>query len=138
MDAPGPRPSESRPSGQTFSRTKRVRRGEDFQAIMGRRTSASDRVLLVFARANGLAHPRLGLAVSRKVGNAVVRNRWKRLVREAFRRSQAELPRGVDLVVVPRASVPPTRREIERSLVKLGRKLAARVPSSPLADESTP
>jgi ribonuclease P protein component len=45
---------------------------------------------------------RLGLSVSRKVGSAVVRNRVKRLLREAFRTSASALPPGLDLVVVAR------------------------------------
>ena len=54
---------------------------------------------MVIARPNGLEHARLGLAVGvRAAGNAVNRNRIKRLVRESFRRHQSELP-AVDLVV---------------------------------------
>ena len=61
--------------------------------------------LVVHAIANGLNHARLGISVPRKITRrAVVRNRLKRLVREAFRLNKAALPRGVDLIVVPRQS----------------------------------
>ena len=50
--------------------------------------------------AGGKAEPRLGMVVSRKVGTAVKRNAVKRWLREWFRKSDAELPRGVDLVVI--------------------------------------
>jgi ribonuclease P protein component len=51
---------------------------------------------------NDVSVPRLGIVASRKVGNAVVRNRVKRLIREVFRRSSDARPAGVDLVVIPR------------------------------------
>lgn len=57
----------------------------------------------VVAAANDRDHARLGLAVSRRVGNAVVRNRVKRRLREIFRRNRGALP-VADLVVIPFAS----------------------------------
>ena len=86
-------------SDQRFRREYRIRSSRDFRRAYQRRASASDQWLLVFAHPNDTAHPRLGLSVSRKVGGAVVRNRWKRLIREAFRLSRERLPKGVDLVV---------------------------------------
>lgn len=113
--------------GNRFLRCYRIRKTAEFRAVYGRKARASDQCLLVYARENGLGHPRLGLSVSRKVGNAVVRNRWKRLIREAFRLNIARLPRGVDLVVIPKQSPAPTYREVEASLCGAARRAARRL-----------
>jgi len=114
---------------QRFLRQYRVRRTADFQRAYGRRCGASDGLLLVFAHPNNLPHPRLGLSVSRKIGNAVVRNRWKRLIREAFRLSRAQLPTGIDLIVIPRPDKKPELAALRESLCRLaaraGQKLNA-------------
>jgi ribonuclease P protein component len=52
---------------------------------------------------NNLGHSRLGIAATRKIGSAVIRNRAKRLVRELFR--QSDVPRGLDIVVIPRSEM---------------------------------
>ncbi len=113
--------------GQRFLRCYRIRKGDEFRAVYGRKARASDRCLLVFACENEFGHPRLGLSVSRKVGNAVRRNRWKRLIREAFRLNLARLPEGVDLVVIPRPGPAPAFRDVEASLCGVARRAARRL-----------
>ncbi len=114
---------------QRFLAKYRIVRDADFRRAYRKRCTAADDQLLLFGHENGLPHPRLGLSVSRKVGGAVVRNRWKRILREAFRLNQALLPPGVDMVVVPRAAgraeLEPVQRSLCRLAGKLARKLAA-------------
>lgn len=84
-------------------RRARLSRSGDFDRVFrhGRSHAGRELVLYTFPRSNE-GEPRLGLSVSRKVGNAVDRNLVKRLLREAFVREGRRLPAGTDAVVVAR------------------------------------
>ena len=111
----------------TFPRSRRIRSSQEFERIYAQRQRAGDDHLLVFAAANGLEHTRLGLSVSKKHGNAVCRARLKRLLREAFRLSQHELPPGLDLILIPRQGTSAGLEDFCGSLVRLVRRLAKRL-----------
>jgi ribonuclease P protein component len=107
---------------QRFPKRARLLRAREFERVFAARSSAGDATLALYGAANDLGHPRLGLTVSRRVGSAVVRNRWKRLLREAFRLTQHRLP-ALDLVCVARSATPP---ELSR-LVHIMPSLVARI-----------
>lgn len=121
----------------TFPRTHRLRAAADFERCYARKRSVSDNVLIVYACENGLPHPRLGCSVSRKIGNAVTRARYKRLFREAFRLTQHQLPAGVDLILIPRPGPEPTLATLQASLVKLAHQAARKLTPSPSGGRTT-
>ncbi len=115
---------------QGFPKSLRLLKPAEFDRVFAARRSLGDGMLVVFACDRGMATPRLGLVVSRKCGDAVTRNRWKRCIREAFRLAQHELPPGVDLLVLPRAGATPTMPRVQRSLVSLAERLARQLAAS--------
>ncbi|WP_164103111.1 ribonuclease P protein component [Candidatus Laterigemmans baculatus] len=74
---------------------------------------------------------RLGVTIPRKAGGAVVRNRWKRLIREAYRQLQHELPAGFDFVVRPRRGAVAEFGRVQQSLRRLAVRAASAGPSPP-------
>lgn len=116
---------------RTFRPADRVRRQADFDRVFRARCYAADQTLVVQACANGLPYTRLGLSISRRVGNAVLRNRWKRLIREVFRLHRSELPCGLDLVARPRRGAQPSFALVRQSLPRLGRRLQRQMRSMP-------
>ena len=110
-----------------FERANRLRRSAEFQRLTheGRRQVTKAFVLVVAPAVGGedAVHTRLGVAVGRRVGSAVMRNRVKRRIREWFRHQRASLRRGVDVVVIGRApSAELSSREIWRDLDELARR----------------
>ena len=83
-----------------FRPAQRIRRHADFQDVYKHGSRFSGRYYTLFTKPNGLAVGRLGIAATKRLGGAVVRNRAKRLIREVFRRN--DIAPGFDIIVVPR------------------------------------
>lgn len=113
---------------QSFPKQRRLRSRGEFLGVQqrGRRFTRGSLLLVVAQTIGGpAASSRLGLVVSRKVGNAVRRNAFKRWIREWFRTHQAKLPCGLDLVVIGKPGA------VERGHVPLCDDLAALVAALP-------
>jgi ribonuclease P protein component len=110
-----------------FPKSAHLRRPAEFERVYQQDTYAADGMLVINAAANELGITRLGLSISRKYGPAVVRNRWERLIREAFRLSRSELPVGLDLVIRPKRGAKPVFVDIAQSLPQLVAKVTRRL-----------
>lgn len=104
------------PAHYRYPRTHRLSGERAYEAVFSAKVRKNMGPLSVYGMPNGLTHPRLGLSVSRRVGTAVVRNRIKRLVREAFRLCQHDWPAGYDLVVVVHRHEPAGLADYQRLL----------------------
>ncbi len=91
-----------------MQRRNRLSRSRDFDAVYGRGRSASTRFLTLywFQRDEAVGAPRLGFAVPKAVGSAVVRNRIKRQLREIMRRRLEDVPTSNDYVLIVRSGLP--------------------------------
>jgi ribonuclease P protein component len=115
-----PEPSE----GERFPKELRLRTRKEFLRVQDKGRKVVAGPLLALALPNGRELTRVGLTVSTKVGNAVVRVRIRRRLRELFRKRRQQLPMGLDLVFIARASAAEADfAELSESFEAVTRKL---------------
>ncbi|MBI3652822.1 MAG: ribonuclease P protein component [Acidobacteria bacterium] len=84
---------------EKFPKAKRVLQRGHFRRAYETGRKVQARYFTAFVLANGDAQSRLGITATRKMGNAVARNRARRLVREVFRKNQRLVPSGIDIII---------------------------------------
>ena len=95
-----------------------LKKNQDFQSVYRNGKSYANRLLVMYVLENNLDKNRLGISVSKKVGNSVVRHHVTRLVRESYRLQENIFNSGLDIVVVARANAASASfREIESALL---------------------
>ena len=99
-----------------------LKKNRDFQVVYRQGTSYANRYLVMYVKENHLEKNRIGISVSKKVGNSVVRHRLTRLIRESYRLNEQKFRSGLDIVVVARVNAKGRScQEIEKALLHLGR-----------------
>lgn len=100
-----------------------IKKNREFGEVYRRGKSAADRYLVLYVMANGTEESRIGISVSKKVGNSVVRHRIKRRLREIARLDEASLPKQADMVVIARKpGAEADYHTLRHSFLKLGKK----------------
>ncbi|MGL6226504.1 MAG: ribonuclease P protein component [Thermoguttaceae bacterium] len=118
-----------------FPKEFRLKKTKEFRQVYESRNSLANSFLIVYVGQNGRDYSRLGLSVSRKVGNAVIRNSWKRRLREVFRQSRLQLPPGWDIVVLPqKGAVLPAFSELKKAFLTLLGRLERKMKNSSFAE----
>ena len=100
-----------------------LKKNQDFQKVYRKGTSQANRYLVMYVLKNGHMENRLGISVSKKVGNSVVRHRVTRLIRESYRLNEQLFKKSLDIVVIARPSAKEkSYQEIESALLHLAKK----------------
>ena len=100
-----------------MKRPEVLRKQEDFTRLYKNGKSSGSKYLVLLTRKNGLSTNRKAFLASKKVGNSVCRNRARRLMKEAFRKTEAELPVGYDFLLIARHDILNCKcQQVEESL----------------------
>lgn len=95
-------------------------KNNEFKEVYNHRVSRADKLLIMYVKRNNLESNRLGISVSKKIGNSIVRHRFCRLVRESYRQNEDKLKQGYDIVVLARPRVVGVKcQEVERCFLHL-------------------
>ena len=98
-----------------------LKKNRDFQYVYNNGVSFANRFLVMYVVENGMEKNRLGISVSKKVGNSVIRHHITRLIREAYRLQEDMFNSGLDIVVIARASArSASYYDVESALKHLG------------------
>ncbi|TFG45135.1 MAG: ribonuclease P protein component [Candidatus Brocadiia bacterium] len=106
----------------TLGKNKRLLSNSQFEDVLARKLRFSNSLLTLYMAENQCGYPRLGVSVGKAHGNSVVRNRLKRLLREAFRLSQEQLPESYDYLLMVSAKWSAKSEDISKDvkLLKAG------------------
>ena len=99
-----------------------LKKNYQFQSVYKTGKSYANRLFVMYVKENGTNSNRIGISVSKKVGNSIVRHRVTRLVRESYRLQEKVFNSGLDIVIVARTNAATaTYRDVESAILHLGK-----------------
>jgi len=106
-----------------MKKIERIKKNAHFRLIYKKGKSISDSNLVMYCVKNGKDYNRIGVSVSKKVGKSVVRNRYKRLIKESFRKNKSIFKQGYDIIFIARVGILKCKyRDVEKSVIGLMKK----------------
>ena len=108
--------------GDSMKYSESLKKNRDFQNVYKKGKSYANRYLVMYVLKNDTERNRLGISVSKKVGNSVIRHHVTRLIRESYRLSEEHFRCGYDIVVIARTSAKDKNyHDVESALIHLGK-----------------
>lgn len=105
-----------------------LKKNEQFQSVYKTGKSYANRYLVMYVKENSLDINRIGISISKKVGNSIVRHRVTRLIRESYRLHESMFNSGLDMVIIARPGAAVVGyKETESALLHLARKFGDEV-----------
>lgn len=98
--------------------TEVLKNNKDFLTLYKKGRSIVSRTVVIYFRKNGLPYNRFGITAGKKVGNAVMRNRAKRIIRQAYRENEILFPLGIDIVFVARRHAAEIKEDFLSSYIR--------------------
>lgn len=99
-----------------------LKKNADFQLVYKTGKSFANKYLVMYVKENGLEYNRIGISVSKKVGNSVVRHRLKRLIKESYRLQEDMFNSSLDMVIIARTTAKDrTYEELSQAVLHLGK-----------------
>ncbi|MEF9917107.1 MAG: ribonuclease P protein component [Lachnospiraceae bacterium] len=99
-----------------------LKKNKDFQVVYRQGKSYANKYLVMYVKKNLTDKNKIGISVSKKVGNSIVRHRLTRLIRESYRLQEENIQHGVDIIVIARENAKGKGyREIESAFLHLGK-----------------
>jgi ribonuclease P protein component len=98
----------------------RLRKNLDFRKVYNKGKNFWNRNLVLYVKKNELEETRLGITVTKKIGNAVVRNKVRRRIREIYRLNLYRIEQGYDLIIIPKKNVTEiSYKELENAFIHI-------------------